>query len=204
MYAYIKGEVAEIDDSSIVIDNNGIGYNITVPGSVTDSGINIGDEVKIYIHFAVREDAMQLYGFISKDDLFMFRLLLGVNGIGPKAACAILSGLSADDLRFAVLSDDAASIARAPGVGKKTAQKIILELKDKVDLGDVFELKAAHNEKRAAKEAANSAETEAVMALTALGYPNAQALKAVKSASKKQGESSSVEDLLKAALKELF
>ena len=200
MYAYIKGEVAEIDDSSIVIDNNGIGYNITVPGSVTDSGMNIGDEVKIYTHFAVREDAMQLYGFISKDDLFMFRLLLGVNGIGPKAACAILSGLSADDLRFAVLSDDAASIARAPGVGKKTAQKIIL----KVDLRDAFELKAAHNEKRAAKEAANSAETEAVMALTALGYPNAQALKAVKSASKKQGESSSVEDLLKAALKELF
>ena len=165
MYAYIKGEVAEIGDSSIVIDNNGIGYNITVPGSVTDSG--------------------------------------GVNGIGPKAACAILSGLSADDLRFAVLSDDAASIARAPGVGKKTAQKIILELKDKVDLEDAFELKASHNEKRAAKETTNSAETEAVMALTALGYPNAQALKAVKSASKKQG-ASSVEDLLKAALKELF
>ena len=203
MYAYIKGEVAEIDDSSSVIDNNGIGYNITVPGSVTDSGMNIGDEVKIYTHFAVREDAMQLYGFISKDDLFMFRLLLSVNGIGPKAACAILSGLSADDLRFAVLSDDAASIARAPGVGKKTAQKIILELKDKVDLGDAFELKAAHNEERASKNTASSAETEAVMALTALGYPNAQALKAVKSASKKQG-ASSVEDLLKAALKELF
>jgi Holliday junction DNA helicase RuvA len=203
MYAYIKGEVAEIGDSCIVIDNNGIGYNITVPGSVTDSGISIGDEVKIYTHFAVREDAMQLYGFISKDDLAMFRLLLGVNGIGPQAACAILSRLSADDLRFAVLSDDAASIARAPGVGKKTAQKIILELKDKVDLGDAFELKAAHNEAKASKDTSNSAETEAVMALTALGYPNAQALRAVKNASKKQG-TSSVEDLLKAALKELF
>ena len=201
MYAYIKGEVADIDDTSIVIDNNGIGYNITVPGSVTDSGISIGDEVKIYTHFAVREDAMQLYGFISKDDLAMFRLLLNVNGIGPKAACGILSGLSADDLRFAVLSDDAASIARAPGVGKKTAQKIILELKDKVDLQDAFELKAAHTEERSAKPAANS--VESVMALTALGYPNAQAMKAVKAASKKTG-AVSVEDLLKAALKELF
>ena len=203
MYAYIKGEVVWIGDSSIVIDNNGIGYNITVPGSVTDSGMNIGDEIKIYTHFAVREDAMQLYGFISKDDLTMFRMLLNVNGIGPKAACAILSGLSADDLRFAVLSDDAASIARAPGVGKKTAQKIILELKDKVDLQDAFELKASHSVERASKDTANTAETEAVMALIALGYPNAQALKAVRSASKKLG-TSSVEDLRKAALKELF
>ena len=203
MYAYIKGEVAEVGDTSIVIDNNGIGYNITVPGSVTESGISIGDEVKIYTHFAVREDAMQLYGFISKDDLAMFRLLLNVNGIGPKAACAILSGLSADDLRFAVLSDDAASIARAPGVGRKTAQKIILELKDKVDLQDAFELKVAHTEEKISKNTGNSTETEAVMALTALGYSNSQALRAVKSVSGKQGVSS-VEDLLKAALKELF
>ena len=203
MYAYIKGEVAEIGDTSIVIDNNGIGYNITVPSSVTESGMNIGDEIKIYTHFAVREDALQLYGFISKDDLAMFRLLLNVNGIGPKAACAILSGLSVDDLRFAVLSDDAASIAKAPGVGKKTAQKIILELKDKVDLQDAFELKAAHNEERVSKNTGTSNETEAVMALTALGYSNSQALRAVKSVSGKQGVSS-VEDLLKAALKELF
>ena len=203
MYAYIKGEVVWIGDTGIVIDNNGIGYNITVPSSVTESGMGIGDEVKIYTHFAVREDAMQLYGFISKDDLTMFRLLLNVNGIGPKAACSILSGLSADDLRFAVLSDDAASIAKAPGVGKKTAQKIILELKDKVDLVDAFEQKAAHNEERASANTDNNAETEAVMALTALGYSNTQALRAVKNASKKQGVSS-VEDLLKAALKELF
>ena len=203
MYAYIKGEVAEIGDTSIVIDNNGIGYNITVPDSVTESGISIGDEVKIYTHFAVREDAMQLYGFISKDDLAMFRLLLNVNGIGPKAACAILSGLSADDLRFAVLSDDAASIAKAPGVGRKTAQKIILELKDKIDLQDAFELKAAHTEEKISKNTGNGIEAEAVMALTALGYSNTQALRAVKSVSGKQG-ASSVEDLLKAALKELF
>ncbi len=203
MYAYIKGEVVWIGDTGIVIDNNGIGYNITVPSSVTESGMGIGDEVKIYTHFAVREDAMQLYGFISRDDLTMFRLLLNVNGIGPKAACSILSGLSADDLRFAVLSDDAASIAKAPGVGKKTAQKIILELKDKVDLVDAFEQKAAHNEERASANTDNNAETEAVMALTALGYSNTQAFKAVKNASKKQ-DVSSVEDLLKAALKELF
>lgn len=203
MYAYIKGELADIGESSIVIDNNGIGYNIIVPGSVIDSGISLGDEVKIYTHFSVREDAMQLYGFISKDDLAMFRLLLGVNGIGPKAACGILSGMSADDLRFAVLSDDAASIAKAPGVGRKTAQKIILELKDKVDLQDTFEIKAAHTKAKAAKHTETNIESEAIMALTALGYPNAQAMKAVRAAAQKNGVST-VEDLLKAALKELF
>ena len=203
MYAYIKGELADIGESSIVIDNNGIGYNIIVPGSVINSGISLGDEVKIYTHFSVREDAMQLYGFISKDDLAMFRLLLGVNGIGPKAACGILSGMSADDLRFAVLSDDAASIAKAPGVGRKTAQKIILELKDKVDLQDAFEIKAAHTEAKAAKHTETNIESEATMALTALGYPNAQAMKAVRAAAQKNGVST-VEDLLKAALKELF
>ena len=203
MYAYIKGEVADIDASSIVVDNNGIGYYITVPGSVIDSGIRIGDEIKIYTHFSVREDAMQLYGFISKDDLTMFRLLLNVNGIGPKAACGILSALSADDLRFAVLSDDAQSIAKAPGVGKKTAQKIILELKDKVDLEDAFEKKAARTEEKAKQNTISSIETEAVMALTALGYPNTQAMKAVRDAVRKTG-ADTVEALLKAALKELF
>ena len=144
MYAYIKGEVARIREDSVIVDNHGIGYSILVPSTVRDSGIRVGDEIKLYTHFAVREDAMLLYGFLSEDDLELFRMLLGVSGIGPKAAVSILSGLSADTLRFAVLSNDSATIAKAPGIGRKTAQKIILELKDKVDLEDAFEKKASH------------------------------------------------------------
>lgn len=201
MYAYIKGEVARIRDNSLVIDNNGIGYLIYVPSSVTDSGIRTGDEILLYTYFAVREDAMLLYGFLSEDDLELFRMLLNVGGIGPKGALAVLSGLSPDTLRFAILSGDAATIAKAPGIGKKTAQKIILELKDKIDLEDAFEKKAAHTEERAASTD-NSAESEAVLALAALGYSNAQALKAVRKAA--PGLSNiTVETLLKAALREM-
>lgn len=201
MYAYIKGEVVRIRDDSLVLDNNGIGYRILVPSSVLESGIRKGDEVLLHTYFAVREDAMLLYGFLSEDDLEMFRLLLGVSGIGPKGALGVMSGLSADTLRFAVLSGDAATIAKAPGIGKKTAQKIILELKDKVDLEDAFEKKVSHTEERT-QAGDDSPEREAVLALTALGYSNAQALKAVRKAAS-YTEEITVEKLLKAALREM-
>ena len=202
MYAYIKGDVAAIEEESLVIDNNGIGYRVIVPASILDGEIGIGDSVKIYTYFSVREDAMQLYGFLSNDDLLMFRKLIGVSGVGPKAGIAILSALGADTLRFAILSDDAVTISKAPGIGKKTAQKIILELKDKVDLMDAFERKALHTEEREKSSKNESPQSEAVLALTALGYSNAQALKAVRAASALGF--SEVEDLLKAALKELL
>jgi Holliday junction DNA helicase RuvA len=144
---------------------------------------------------------MLLYGFLSEDDLEMFRLLLGVSGIGPKGALGVMSGLTADTLRFAVLSGDAATIAKAPGIGKKTAQKIILELKDKVDLEDAFEKKVSHTEERT-RAGEDSPEREAVLALTALGYSNAQALKAVRKAAS-YTEEITVEKLLKAALREM-
>lgn len=202
MYAYIKGDITAIEEESLIIENNGIGYRVTVPASILDGELGIGDSVKVYTYFSVREDAMQLFGFLSKDDLEMFRKLLGVSGVGPKAGVAILSALGADALRFAILSDDAATISKAPGIGRKTAQKIILELKDKVALMDAFELKAAHTEERKNGSDQESPQSEAVLALTALGYPNAQALKAVRAASA-QGFSD-VEELLKAALKELL
>ena len=124
---------------------------------------------------------MQLYGFATRDDLRVFKLLLGVNGIGPKAGLGILSALSADDLRFAVLADDAAAIAKAPGIGKKTAQKLILELKDKLDLEDAFEQKLANQSAAGIPETEGDNQLqEAVQALVALGYPNTDALRAVK------------------------
>lgn len=200
MYAYIKGTVASIDGGSVVLDNHGIGYLIYVPGTVLDD-LSVGDEVKIYTYFSVREDAMQLYGFLSQDDLDLFRLLITVSGIGPKGAVGILSAMSADDLRFAILSDDAAAISKAPGIGKKTAQKVILELKDKLNLEEALEKQQDHIEKAAAsKGAGGSAQSDAVMALEALGYSGTESMKAVRSAAEENPDAK-VETLIKAALR---
>jgi Holliday junction DNA helicase RuvA len=160
-----------------------------------------GEEVRIYTYFSVREDAMQLFGFLSEDDLEMYRLLLGVNGVGPKAALGVLSVLTADDLRFAVLSDDAKTIAKAPGIGNKTAQKMILELKDKLSLEDAFEKKLAASAISGEKMVITDARDEAVQALTALGYSNSDALKAVRRA--EITEEMDVETILKLALKQM-
>ncbi len=187
MISYVKGRIEEKNEDSIVIDNNGIGYEIFVPITVMEKLPTLGQEIKIYTYFHVKEDGMSLYGFLNREDLKVFRLLLGVNGIGPKGALGILSVLSADDLRFAVLSGDAKTIAKAPGVGNKTAQKVILELKDKVELQEAIEIKLSHQEEHMAEGNANHtdaafgkmAREEAILALTTLGYSNAEALKAV-------------------------
>jgi Holliday junction DNA helicase RuvA len=161
---------------SVVLENNGIGYNVLVPANFTE-GLSIGDEVTAYTHFSVREDAMQLFGFRTEDELGIFRLLLTVSGIGPKGALGVLTGMSADELRFAVLADDAAAIAKAPGIGKKTAQKVIIELKDKLDLQEAFDAKVRHAEET--DVGAGTPENEAVLALTSLGYTGTDALKAL-------------------------
>ena len=203
MISFIRGLVADTTENAVILENNGIGYEIFMTGSSSEQVSRIDGEVKIHTYFQVREDAMQLYGFATRDDLRVFKLLLGVNGIGPKAGLGILSALSADDLRFAVLADDAAAIAKAPGSGKKTAQKLILELKDKLDLEDAFEQKLANQAAADTTETAGDSQLqEAVQALVALGYPNTDALRAV---TKVEGaETMDVETLLKAALKKML
>ena len=143
---------------------------------------------------------MILFGFLTKDDLFVFRLLLGVSGIGPKGALAILSVMTTDDLRFAVLGDDAKAIAKAPGVGAKTAQRLILELKDKLSLEDAFEQKLAKNDNQVQNKA-KGAKNEAIEALVALGYSSSEALKALNGI--EITDDTDVEDILKAALKNM-
>ena len=172
-------------------------------GSSIEHVSRIDGEVKIHTYFQVREDAMQLYGFLSKDDLEMFRLLLNVNGIGPKAALGVLAGLTADELRFAVLSDDIKTISKAPGIGKKTAQKLILELKDKLKLEDAFEKKLAHEQEAASVSGflIHDGRQEAAEALIALGYSSTDAMKAVRKVTDVSPDD--VEALLKAALKQL-
>ena len=155
--------------------------------------------MKIYTYLQVKEDDMQLYGFLTRDDLNIFKLLLGVNGIGPKGALAVLSVMTPDDLRFAVLGEDAKSIAKAPGIGNKTAQRVILELKDKISLEDAFEAKTVHVAE--GQSATSSVKNEAVQALTALGYSSSEALKAVSGV--ELTEDITVEEVLKEALKQM-
>ena len=202
MLAFVVGSVADIADGCLILENNGIGYRIFVPGSVTER-LSRGDEARIYTHMAVREDAITLYGFLTKDDLALFRMLLGVSGIGPKGALSVLSVMTADDLRFAILSDDTLTISKVPGIGKKTAQKLILELKDKLNLSEALEKSALGGEQAVPDAAAaTSAQSEAIMALTALGYSGTQALKAVRKVTADLGELP-VEQILKLALKEM-
>lgn len=203
MIGYIKGTVVDLEENQILLENNGIGYQILMPAAVLEEGLRPGKECKIYTYLQVREDDLSLFGFLRKDDLQVFRMLLTVNGIGPKAALGILSGLSADELRFAVLAEDAAVIAKkSPGVGKKTAQKLILELKDKFDLEEAFEKKLQHQEQESAKDAGSDVRNEAVQALTALGYSGTEALRAVTQAD--DGTARDAEELLKLALKRMI
>lgn len=199
MYSYIKGTLEEIGEGKIVVDNQGIGYNVYVPGSVLDRAGALGSEIKIYTYLNVKEDALTLYGFLTKDDIKVFKLLLGVSGIGPKGALAILSVLSTDDLRFAVVGGDAKAIAKAPGIGAKTAQRVILELKDKLNLEDVFEEKETLSV--GVKSEMNTVKGDAVQALVALGYSSTEALSVLSKI--EITEDSDVEGVLKAALKQM-
>lgn len=202
MLSYIIGEVAEISADTVVVENNGIGFNIKTSAMTIDSLPPVGDMVRIYTYLHVREDAMQIFGFLSKDELEVFKLLLNVNGIGPKGALGILSAISTDDLRFAVLLDDVNLIKSCPGVGAKTAQKLIIELKDKLRLEDAFEMAVNNNNKKnTVQDNTVIVMNEAVEALVSLGYSSKDAIAAVKKVENIQNKNS--EQILKEALKGL-
>lgn len=197
MIGYLKGEVAGIYDDRIVLEVGGIGYNIFMPASSLDLIDGVGDIIKIYTYLLVREDALSLYGFLTKDDLELYKLLISVNGIGPKGGLALLSVMTSDDLRFAILSGDAKQIGKAPGIGPKTAQRLIIDLKDKVSLQDAFELKSEHTAKDNEKDSLGVIREEAVEALVALGYSQSDSYRAVRSVG---NDVDDVESVLKSAL----
>lgn len=200
MISYIRGEVALVEESRMIIDVGGVGYGIYMPGRVLSALPPVGREVKVYTYLNVKEDAMQLFGFLSKDDLAVFRQVITVSGIGPKGGLSILSQLSADDLRFAVVAGDAKAISAAQGIGKKTAEKLILELKDKLTLPDLNANSTSDDVSVSVVSGGTSAvQQDAVSALVALGYGNTEALKAVRQVT--VTEDSNVEDVLKQALK---
>jgi len=200
MISYIKGELVELTENAIVLDHDGMGFLIMMPASILAKLPAIGSELKVHTYLYVKEDALDLYGFLTKDDLKVFKLLITVSGIGPKGALAILSTMSPDDLRFAVLAGDSKTISKAPGIGSKTAQKLIIELKDKLKIEDVLD-GGADGGYEPQSDMGDTAAAEAVMALTALGYSSADATRAVRQVD--GGADMDSEALLKAALKKL-
>ena len=200
MIGFVRGIIADKQEDNVLIDVNGIGINVNISGRTAEILPRVGQETQIYTYTCVREDAFLLYGFLTKDDLNIFKQLISVNGIGPKGGLAILSVLTPDDLRFAILSGDAKAIAKAPGIGAKTAERVILELRDKVSIQET-----GIGQEMTAYESSEeniSVRNDVVEALVALGYGQTEALKAVKQVA--NYESMDIEELLKAALKKMF
>ena len=179
MISYVRGELVQAMDTYAVLDVNGFGLRVFLTGRDLSALPPNGEEVRFHTYFMVKEDAMQLYGFLRPDDLEVYKLLLAVNGIGPKAAMGILSALSADDIRFAVLSGDEKTITKAPGIGKKIAQRIVLELCDKMSKEQLETASAASPVAAAAVSGGVNHTQEAVAALMVLGYTQAEALHAM-------------------------
>ena len=200
MIGFLRGKLEAIYDERIVIDVNGIGFNVSMPVRELELLEPMGSDVKVYTYLAVREDAMQLYGFITADSLELFKLLIQVNGIGPKGALALLSAMSVEDLRFAIMSGDVGTISKAPGIGAKTAQRLIIDLKDKVSVRDMLNTYSVNNMSAAPSEM-NSARAEAIEALTALGYSSTDALRAVRESG--ADEAADTETIIKLAFKQL-
>ena len=200
MIGFLRGKLEAIYDERIVIDVNGMGFNVSMPVSQLELLEPMGSDVKVYTYLAVREDAMQLYGFITADSLELFKLLIQVNGIGPKGALALLSAMSVEDLRFAIMSGDVGTISKAPGIGAKTAQRLIIDLKDKVSVRDMLNTYSVNNMSAVPSEM-NSARAEAIEALTALGYSSTDALRAVRESG--ADEAADTETIIKLAFKQL-
>ena len=197
MIAFLSGTLEYLSGDLAVIDVGGVGYEVNVSAEVSGnlSSIGTGNIVKLYTYMYVREGQVALYGFLSRGDLTLFKLLITVSGVGPKGGLSLLSVLSADDLRFAIVTGDAKMISRAPGIGKKTAERLILDLKDRVSSGFVpaaadgaglTGLAEGLQRDAAAESLAGTPASEAVEALVALGYQRAEASRAVKKCVQKE------------------
>lgn len=202
MIAYVNGIVEDITEETAVLDVGGIGYNIKISADTASRLPGIGEPAKLYTYTNVKEDSFQLFGFLSRNDLEIFKKCITVNGIGPKGALAILSVLDADSLRFAIMSGDVKAISKAPGIGTRTAERLILELKDKIQIDDTLISREIASYGESVSLGDSAQKKEAVEALVALGYGKAEAAKAVNSI---EGiETMDAGAVLKAALKKMF
>ncbi len=201
MIEFLRGKVADLDINRMVIDVNGVGYVLSISESTAALMPSVGEEVKVYTFMSVRDDGVSLFGFPSADDLTVFKLLITVSGVGPKGAQGILSVFTPDDLRFAILSGDSKAIAKAPGIGKKTAERVIIDLKDKISAADTVKGLFDEGDNKATGAVSEGAREEAKEALIALGYSSSDAYRAVKEAAAALGNEADTDTLLKAALK---
>ena len=217
MISYIRGDVLFRNESSVVIDVNGIGYEVFVPYNVMCAIERSQGQIELYTYMQVKEDGVALFGFATRQDLRTFKLLITVNGIGPKGAIGLMSYMTTEDLMLAVMAEDTKAIAKAPGIGTKTAGKLILELKDKFGVDDVFDrpltgmpaadgspagsaaASTSDEQDKGQKESAAEVRNLAVSALVSLGYTSSEALKAVRAVP--EADSMTVEQLLKNSLK---
>ncbi|MCX7745494.1 MAG: Holliday junction branch migration protein RuvA [Clostridia bacterium] len=200
MFAYIKGKLAYKHNDYMVVEANGVGYKIFTALSSIESAGAVGDEVKVYTHLYVREDLMSLYGFLTQEELGMFELLISVSGVGPKAANSLISSVSPSKFGLAVITDDAKTLTRAQGIGAKMAQRIILELKDKIKKEQLVSFDGNKMEKTSEVSGENARVSEAISALMVLGYTPLEASKAVSSV---YSEEMDLESIIKGALKNL-
>lgn len=194
MIARLEGRVLTKAPPAVLIDVNGVGYEVNAPMSTFYTLPNLGEKVVLLTHMVVREDAQLLYGFASEQERHLFRALIKVSGIGPKVALVILSGMSVSEFATCVEAGDAVALARLPGIGKKTAERLVIELRDKIDTSITGTLPMDTG----AGVAAGAIIPEACAALEALGYKPAEALKMAKAAA---AEAETVEDLIKLALR---
>ncbi len=201
MIGFLKGVIEAIYDDRIVIDVNGLGFNVNMSLSQMEMLPPYGSSIKVYTYTAVREDAIQLYGFTTADSLELFRMLITVNGIGPKGALAILSSMNTDELRYAIMSGDAKTISKAPGIGAKTAQRLIIDLKDKISVRDMLNEYSVNASAKGSTEL-SGAKSEAIEALTALGYSATDAMRAVKES--QADDEADTETVIKLALKHIY
>ena len=201
MFAYLKGILADVSEDNCVIDVHDIGYNVKISGQTIAGLPGIGEMVKIYTYTSVKEDAFQLFGFLRKDELNLFKVLITVNGIGPKGALSLLSAMDADMLKMAIVTQDVKTLSKAPGIGKRTAERLILELKDKLSISaSMIDREIKQYQVAPITDSANK--REAVDALVALGYGQAESMKAVNQV--EGAEDMEVGALLKAALMKIF
>lgn len=205
MIGYLCGDIAELTEDLVVLDVHDIGYNVRISSDFAARLPGVGERVKIFTYTYVKEDAFLLYGFPSKDELDLFKKMLGVGGIGPKGALGILSVLSAPDLRLAIYSGDIKAISKAPGIGKKTAERLILDLRDKVSPEEALESIGSFRENTDSADMGmpdSRVKADAIEALVALGYARSDTIKAVQKVA--VTESTTTEEILKEALKHLF
>jgi len=198
MYAFIEGQVCEKTNNQLVLLAGGVGYLLSCSMATLNAAPKTGDIMRCHTWLSVREDAMELFGFATKEEKQLFLMLIGVNGVGPKMALALLSTLSVGDLRLAIIMEDEKAIARAPGVGKKIAQRIALELKDK--LGQFEASGGAAASPAPALPAAADNFAQALAGLTALGYTPGEARDAL---SKIPNKEAPVDELLRLALRNM-